>query len=91
MKRSLLIILIISLAIAGIVSYFASQYPDGLERVAVDLGFVHKAKDPAVTVLPDYTIPGIEGIISNGLAGIIGVLATFGFVLLIGKLIIRRN
>lgn len=76
-----------SLFIAGFISWFASSHPDGLERVAENLGFMNKAVEPVVNVLPDYSVPGLKGFISTGLAGIIGVCATFGFVMLLGKVI----
>ncbi|MCE5251392.1 PDGLE domain-containing protein [bacterium] len=89
MKRFVVVILAISLGIAGVVSWFASTRPDGLERVADDLGFITRVKDPVYSFLRDYTVPGIKGFWSNGLAGIIGVLATFGFVVLVGRIILR--
>lgn len=91
MKRFVLFLLAVSLVVAGVVSYFASEHPDGLERVAEDSGFAEKARDPAITVLPDYTVPGIHGFFSNALAGIIGVLASLGLVILVGKMVTRRN
>ena len=87
MKRLVIVILAVSLVIAGFVSYFASSEPDGLEKVAEDMGFSEKAKDPSLSVFPDYTVPGTEGFFSNCLAGIIGVCATFGIVMLLSKII----
>lgn len=82
MKRFVLIMLILSFAVAGGVSFFASSHPDGLERVAETLGFMGKARPPGLAVLRDYTVPGLNGFLSNGLAGIIGVIATFGITML---------
>ncbi len=82
MRKFVFIMLMVSLAVAGGLSYFASSHPDGLERVAEDHGFAEKAEAPSHTVLPDYTVPGMNGFLSNGLAGIIGVAATFGLTLL---------
>ena len=83
--------LIVSIVIAGGVSWFASQHPDGLERVAENHGFDDRARGPLFSLLPDYTIPGVGGFLSNGLAGIIGVMATFGVVMLIGKITALRR
>ena len=47
---------LIALAVM-IISPFASANPDGLERVAIDLGFIETGLDPAYQILPDYTIP----------------------------------
>ncbi len=86
MKRFILIMLAVSLVVAGGLSWFASSHPDGLERVAEDLGFIDKASEPAHEIMPDYTVPGTEGFLSNGLAGVTGVLATFGATMLLLRL-----
>ncbi len=83
--------LAVSLAIAGGVSYFASTHPDGLERVAEDLGFMDKAKEPLHPAFPDYTVPGMEGFFSNGLAGIVGTLAAFGTTMLVARYARKRK
>ncbi len=91
MKRPLTILLAAALVMAGIVSWFASSHPDGLESVADNLGFIDSAEDSPFEVMPDYTIPGIGGFLSNGLAGIIGAFAVFGLVILVGKTMCRRK
>ncbi len=92
MRRSIIIMLSISLVIAGFVSWFASSHPDGLERVAEDKEFIEKAEDPSYELLPDYTVPGgMNEFMSKSLAGIIGTIVTFGLVILIGKLISRKK
>lgn len=58
-------------------SPLASGDPDGLERVAEDQGFLERAQDPAYNILPDYTIPGLDGPASTIIAGIIGLLIVF--------------
>ena len=71
--------LLVSLAIAGVLSYYASSQPDGLEKVAEDKGFLDTAKDSvnAGTPLADYGITGLENErLSVGLSGIIGVIVT---------------
>ena len=62
---------------AAFLSPLASASPDGLERVAEDQGFIDRAQDPAYNVLPDYTIPGLEGPVSTILSGVIGLLIVF--------------
>ena len=42
MRKFVLIMLAVSLAMAGGISYFASPHPDGLERVAEKLGFTRE-------------------------------------------------
>ena len=71
--------LIVCLGLAGGVSFYASSHPDGLEKVAEDVGFIETAKDNANadTPLLDYEVSGVENDrISKGLAGVIGVLGT---------------
>jgi cobalt/nickel transport protein len=91
MKRFVPIMIVVSLVIAGLVSYFASPSPDGLERVAEDKGFLSLVKEPVFSLLPDYSIPGLPGFLSNGLAGAVGVLATFGAVTALGFAVRRRK
>ena len=71
--------LVLSLVLAGGVSYYASSQPDGLEKVAGDIGFLDSAKESAVEEGPlaGYGVAGVENErISGGLAGVIGVAST---------------
>ncbi|MFG1941628.1 energy-coupling factor ABC transporter permease [Nonomuraea sp. NPDC048826] len=65
----------VSLLLAGIVSFFASPDPDGLESVAEEQGFLSQATDHLFggSPLGDY---GEVGGIPVGIAGIIGVALT---------------
>ena len=83
--------LVVSLVIAGVVSWYASEHPDGLERVAEDHEFIANAEDPSMEIMPDYTMPGMKGRLSTSLAGMIGVLATFGTVVLAGRIVRRKH
>jgi cobalt/nickel transport protein len=70
---------LISLFLAGVISFYASSSPDGLEKVAEDIGFLESAKDHtnADGVLADYGVKGIDNErASVGLAGVIGVIGT---------------
>lgn len=69
----------VSLVLAGLVSFYASADPDGLEKVATDKGFDEQAEDHALADSPfaDYGIEDITGDrLSGGLAGVIGVTVT---------------
>ncbi|HEX6888856.1 MAG TPA: PDGLE domain-containing protein [Candidatus Nanopelagicales bacterium] len=86
--------LTVSLLLAGVVSYYASSSPDGLNKVAEDLGFASDAKDSATSSSPlaGYEASGVEhDRLAVGLAGVAGVLLTaalaFGLFLWLG----RRN
>ena len=75
----------ISLAVV-LLSPLASAFPDGLERVAQDLGFLETAKSAPFEVLPDYTVPFLgETPLSTILAGIIGALAVLAIAILAGR------
>jgi cobalt/nickel transport protein len=72
---------VVSLFLAGVVSNYASSHPDGLEKVAEDIGFLDSAKDHTYAdgPLADYGVKGIENErLSTGAAGVIGVIATAG-------------
>lgn len=71
--------LLVSLVLAGFVSFYASSNPDGLEKVADEIGFIETAEDPATagSALADYGVAGVENErASVGVAGVIGVAAT---------------
>ena len=80
MKNPLVAVgLVLSLVLAGGVSYYASSQPDGLEKVAGDVGFLDSAEESAVkdSPLAEYGVAGIENErLSGGLAGVIGVAST---------------
>lgn len=69
---------VVGLAIPLIVVLFAplaSAFPDGLEWVAGEKGFLATAQEAPYTLLPDYTIPFLgETSISTIVAGAVGVL-----------------
>jgi hypothetical protein len=86
---------VVGLAIAALVviilAPLASADPDGLERVAEDHGFLGAARSAWYHLIPDYTIPGINGHLSTVLAGLIGVAVVFGVMLLVGRALARRR
>ena len=84
---------IVSLFLAGIVSFYASSNPDGLEKVAQDIGFLDTAKEHtnADGVLADYGVKGIENErASVGIAGVIGVIGTAVVGGLLFKFLVRK-
>jgi len=71
--------LVVSLFLAGVISFYASSSPDGLEKVAEDIGFIQTAKEHTNSngTLADYGVKGIENErASVGVAGVIGVVGT---------------
>ena len=78
-KKFFTFALVLCLGLAGGASFYASSQPDGLEKVAEDVGFIETAEDNANadTPLLDYEVSGVENDrISKGPAGVIGVLGT---------------
>ena len=75
--RTLLVVgLLLALLLAGVVSLWASASPDGLNRVAGDLGFADAEQASAAQdgPLAGYEVSGVESRWSGGLAGVIGCL-----------------
>ncbi len=72
-----------ALLTATILSPFASSYPDGLEWVAEQYGFLKEGAPLFVAPLADYTVPALgNSALSTALAGLAGVVlvATLGMV-----------
>ena len=87
----------LALVIALFLSPWASSFPDGLERVAADLGFIKKAEEPGVSVwekspLPDYKLPGVQNERwATGLAGLVGTLAITAIAWGLARLLKKRG
>jgi cobalt/nickel transport system permease protein len=68
----------------------ASTNPDGLERVAQDIGFIERGADAPYAILPDYTIPLLgETALSTILAGVIGALVVAVLIIVAVRLLRR--
>ena len=74
----------IALAVT-LVAPLASVWPDGLERVAEDRGFIDLEEEPSYEIIPDYVLPGLQNeSLATILAGMVGVLIVFGVALVAG-------
>lgn len=74
-----------------LLSPFASAYPDGLERVATDLGFMGESAPAPFRVFPDYSIPFLgETSASTIVAGVAGVLIVGTFMIALVASLRRR-
>jgi cobalt/nickel transport system permease protein len=72
--------------LAVLITPLASGDPDGLERVADNIGFLDRGLDAPYQLLPDYTIPFLgETPISTIVAGVVGALVVFGLLILVGR------
>ena len=90
----ILIILIIAMAL----SLAASSFPDGLEKVAENYGFIDRAVEvlpEGFFLIPDYAFGGVENEYwQTSLAGLFGVLiilALFALVYLIYRVANKGN
>lgn len=88
----------IALLIAVFLSPFASQDPDGLDRVSQDQGFENKASEepvahklPFYQVFDEYALRGVPEQVATPIAGLVGTLATFGLAWVAGKALIRNK
>lgn len=83
--------LVLSLAVI-LLSPWASANPDGLARVAKDVGFIHQGMAAPYQVLPGYTVPGLgESALSTIIAGAIGALVVAGLAVGVGRLLKNQS
>jgi len=81
---------LIALAVV-IISPFASVNPDGLERVAIDMGFIDAGLESPYAIIPNYTIPFLgETGLSTIIAGLIGAIVVGLIVVGVVKLLRRK-
>ena len=78
--------------VAVLLSPLASTNPDGLERVAEDMGFLHLGQSAPFQILPDYTVPFLgQTPLSTIVAGAVGALVLLGLMIVIGQGLRKRN
>lgn len=85
---------LVALLIAGVLSQFASDSPDGLERVADDQGISDSAREnPAADgPLAGYGVDGVgDSRLSGAVAGVAGVLVVLGVTGGVVLLVRRRS
>ena len=88
--RTLLVVgLLVALLLAGVVSHYAYASPDGLNRVAVDLGFAGAEQASGGGPLAGYDVAGLGTRWSSGLAGVIGCLVVLACTS--GVMLVRRR
>lgn len=79
--------------VAGVLSLGASAWPDGLEKVAGDLGFLNLAENVRLAVptpFADYEIQGL-GLVGTSIAGLIGAAFCFIVAFGLGKVVKPKN
>jgi cobalt/nickel transport system permease protein len=86
--------LLVSLGLAMFLSPFASEWPDGLERVAETLGFIDRAvSEPLVpSPIPDYSVPGIGSAVwATALAGALGTVVVFALAYVLARVLVPKR
>ncbi len=81
--------LLITLAVL-LLSPLASLDPDGLNRVAMDLGFIQAAQSGS-GALAGYVVPFVRGPASRIAAGLLGALAVLVIILLAGRVLRKKT
>jgi cobalt/nickel transport system permease protein len=92
-RRPLAVGLLTTLVVAGVVSFFASAHPDGLEFVGEQLGIASHAKESAVAGSPlaDYGVSGLgNSALAGGIAGVIGVCVVLAALYVVAAFVRRR-
>ncbi|MBO8169710.1 MAG: PDGLE domain-containing protein [Thermoanaerobacteraceae bacterium] len=93
MDRRAVRLLLVTVVVVLVLAPFASSFPDGLERVAEDLGFLsaNHMSEINVAIMPDYEVPGLGGYTGTVLTGLFGVAVTFLLTVGLGKLFIQKK
>ncbi|MBN1157106.1 PDGLE domain-containing protein [Candidatus Woesearchaeota archaeon] len=87
-----LLFLIASMLIVSLLLPIASEHPDGLERVAENLGFIERAEELyTASPMPDYSAFGIEGYLGSFISEAAGMALVLGLGLGIGHLAMRKS
>ena len=77
LRRVLAVGYVVAIAVT-LIAPLASGSPDGLERVAEDQGFIETALDAPYSIIPDYTMPGVENeAVATIIAGFVGVTVMY--------------
>ena len=91
--KNILLLIAVGLGIALLITLFsplASPEPDGLERVAEDNEFIHKAEGPPYELIADYVFPWVGNEdAATILAGVTGVAIVAALVLGLGFALLR--
>ena len=90
MKKVLLWGLALSLILA-MISFVASSWPDGLEKVAEDKGFIDKGEVVLFNApIPDYLFPNLsDERVATVLAGVMGVFITLTAAYLLARVLVK--
>ena len=93
MKRVVWMAAIVTLLLVALGVLVSSSFPDGLERVAVKLGFASKGSTVGIqSPLANYETRYFRSRwAAQASAGLVGVALLYGFGVLLGKSVRRRK
>ena len=94
-RRTLIVGVAVALVIGGVVSYFASSAPDGLEKFQEDQSAAtptHPTVEAPPIAFQEYNFKWLgEGFWANAVAGVVGSLIVLAILLLVGYALRRRR
>lgn len=80
-KRVAVAVFVTAILVAAVLSPWASALPDGLEKVAIEKGFIVKSEGRGIgpALFADYLFPGVENqALATSLGGVLGTVIVFG-------------
>ncbi|MDX2151450.1 MAG: energy-coupling factor ABC transporter permease [Bryobacteraceae bacterium] len=81
-----------ALVLAGVVAIFASPLPDGLEKLAEQVGIADRAQSLLNAPLPDYEFHGVDSDwLRRSAPGLAGVVLTACVAFLLGRILVRQR
>lgn len=84
--------LAVSVVLVVLVAPWASSWPDGLEKVAEQLGFAERATTTAWAPIPDYEWPGVRwSALAMAMAGLVGTAVVLGLAMWLGRALARTR
>ncbi len=93
-RNTLLVGLAAAIVVGGGVSYFASAWPDGLEKTQADLGADaprHGGVEAPPVAFDEYSLAWLgDGFWANAAAGVVGAMLVLAILLGVGRLLRRR-
>jgi len=94
MKKIIISGLIFSVILAFFISPFASIFPDGLEKFAMNHKFldISEGKDIFKAPFADYEFTFIKNpVLKGSMAGLTGVLFVYGIIYWFGKILLAKK
>ena len=82
----------LALVVSALLAPLGYAAPDGLSRVAEQLGFLGRGRSLLAALLPGYGVPGLgSGLLPTALAGSVGTLFVFGLCWLFALGLVPRS